>query len=59
MSTLPTGQSGRSPDSVPRFIPLYRHPLIWLSAALCCASFLLLAAAAVAAVAAALNGGAP
>jgi hypothetical protein len=44
------GTSDRAPGSTPHFIPLHRHPLIWLSAALWAASFFLLIAAAVAAV---------
>jgi hypothetical protein len=45
-----SGKSDRSPGSTPRFLPLHRHPLIWLSAALWAASFFLLLAVAVAAV---------
>jgi hypothetical protein len=52
-----SGPSDRSPGSTPRFIPLHRHPLIWLSAALWGASFFLLIAAAVAAVVTVLSRG--
>ena len=51
ISTVPTNH----PDSDPHFMPLYRHPLIWVSAILWGGSLLLLVVAALAAVVAAVS----
>jgi hypothetical protein len=59
MSTLSADQPVRSPDSAAHLIPLYRHPLIWLSVILWCVSFLLVVAAAAAAVVTAVRGSTP